>query len=645
MSKSLLSFFFILSFVSFINAQNSPEFELYKSKYPQAHFVRLISEKLINIDLKGDEIIITQETTEEDIYLDESAIYNSKQSLNFSSFFEMEKVEASSFVYENNNYKEIKVTDFRQKDELNNSFHDDIKSVNFVYPNLQSGAKSKVKYKEKIKNPRFLNSFFFGSSFPLINSKVTIAAHKDISLEFKKFNTEGLDINFSQNEKGGKVIYTWEAKNIEALEAEERMPNFKVIAPHIIPVITNYKTKSAHVNLSTEVSDLYAWYYSLVKDINKAETNSELKGVVHELVKDKTTDLEKVRSIYYWVQKNIKYIAFEYALGGFIPREANDIYKKKYGDCKDNSSILNEMLKIAGLNGHLTWIGTRSIPYKYHEVPTPLVDNHMILSYIEGENIYFLDATGRYVPLELPTSFIQGKEALVSMGEKDYKIVEVPVALPERSTFIDTIKLKLNDQILTGKGKAEVSGFLKIDYFNELESKNTHDKLIEFYSQNLRKGNNKFLIDSLTETNKFEYDKNFVVDYSFQISDYVLKSGEEVYVNLNLNREASYLKTKKDRKNDVEYDYKKLVRFVTVFEIPDHLKIKYLPEKLDVSNEFFSSSIEYTLHDNLIVYEHKLRLDFLTLNLNEQEKLNDLIKKIEKAYKEVIVLETKNNTE
>lgn len=644
MNKSLLSFFFILSFVSFINAQNSPEFELYKSKYPQAHFVRLVSEKLIDIDLKGGDIIITQETTEEDIYLDESAIYNSKQSLNFSSFFEMEKVEASSFVYEKNNYKEIKVTDFRQKDELNNSFHDDIKSVNFVYPNLQSGAKSRVKYKEKIKNPRFLNSFFFASSFPLINSKVIITAHKDISLEFKNFNTDGMDINFSQNEKGGKVVYTWEAQNIEALEAEEKMPNFKEIAPHIIPVITDYKVKNVQVNLSTKVSDLYAWYYSLVKDINKSETNSELKEVVYELIKDKTTNLEKVRAIYYWVQKNIKYIAFEYALGGFIPRDANDIYKKKYGDCKDNSSILNEMLEIAGLNGHLTWIGTRSIPYKYNEVPTPLVDNHMILSYVEDENIYFLDATGRYVPLELPTSFIQGKEALVSMGEKDYKIVEVPIASPEKSIFIDTIKLQLNDQILSGTGKAEVSGYLKIDYFNELESKNTHDKLIEFYSQSFRKGNNKFLIDTLIESNKFEYDKNFVIDYSFQISDYVLKSGEEVYVNLNLNREASYLKTKKDRKNDVEYEYKKLVRFVTVFEVPDHLKIKYLPENFNVSNDFFSSSIKYTINNNLVVYEHELRLDFLTLTLIEQEKLNDLIKKNEKAYKEVVVLE-KNNPE
>ena len=129
------------------------------------------------------------------------------------------------------------------------------------------------------------------------------------------------------------------------------------------------------------ISSLYDWYYSLVKDINTQEKDKDLEALVASLTVGKDNDLEKVKAIYYWTQQNIKYIAFEYALGGFIPREAYDVFKKKYGDCKDNSSILSEMLSIAGLKGSLTWIGTRSIPYTYKEVPTPAVDNHMILSY------------------------------------------------------------------------------------------------------------------------------------------------------------------------------------------------------------------------------------------------------------------------
>ena len=101
-----------------------------------------------------------------------------------------------------------------------------------------------------------------------------------------------------------------------------------------------------------------------------------------------------IKKIKIKTNENIKYIAFEYALGGFIPREANEVFQKKYGDCKDNSSILFKMLEIAGLQGNLTWIGTRKIPYTYEEVPTRAVDNHMILSYENKNNTYLLPLAG-----------------------------------------------------------------------------------------------------------------------------------------------------------------------------------------------------------------------------------------------------------
>lgn len=637
--------FFLIMFlalcVTLINAQKSEEYSLYKTKYPNAQLARLISEKTVNIELENGEIVISQETTKEDIYLDESAIYHSKQSLDFSSFYELEDVKASSYVYENGSYREIDVDDFRQKDELNGSFHDDIKSLNFVFSNLEAGAKSKLTYKEKIKNPRFLSSFYFGSFYPLINSKITFIVDKDITLEFKEFNTKDLKIDFKKQEKRNKIIYTWESKDVDELDVEDKAPNFRNTFPHIIPIITEYVVDNNVIKLSEGVSDLYNWYYSLVKDINKKETNSELKAVVDGLIKDKDSELEKVRAIYYWVQKNIKYIAFEYALGGFIPREANDVYEKKFGDCKDNSSILYEMLKIANIKGNLTWIGTRSIPYKYDEVPTPAVDNHMILSYKNNDKTYFLDATGRYIPLELPTSFIQGKEALISMGPKNFELVEVPIVAPELNSFVDSIQLKIDEKNLLGTGKVEVSGYQKIDYYNTLESRNTDTKLKEYYAIMLRKGSNKFLIDSISETNKYEYDKNFIIEYTFNINDYIQRSGNEVYVNLNLNRELSLLKTKKDRKSDIEYDYKKTEKFITTLDIPEGLKVSYLPENLEISNNLFSSSIKYTLQDNKIIYEHETIFNFLTLNLEQQNELNDFIKKVEKQYKEVVVLEEK----
>ncbi len=622
-------------------AQKSPVYELYKQKYPDAHAVRLLEERKIDISLEDNEILITQDIFEEDLYLDKAATYGSKRSINYSSFFDIESVEASSLLYENGKYNELEVKDFIEKDEMDGSFYDDSRSINFIYPSLQPGAKSKLKYREKIKNPRFLNSFYFADFKPIVKSKVTISVDKEISLKFKEFNTDSVNISFTEKEKRGKKIYTWEANDIDEYDLDRGAPNFRNTFPHIIPIITEYDSGDKKVKLLDNVSDLYGWYYSLVKDVNTEEADEELKKIVTILTQNKKTDLEKVKAIYYWVQENIKYIAFEYALGGFIPREANDVFNKKYGDCKDNSSILYKMLDIAGLKGNLTWIGTRSIPYKYKEVPTPAVDNHMILSYIEGDEVYFLDATGRYIPIDMPSSFIQGKEALISINEKEFKIKEVPIMDSKRNTIVDSTFIRIEDKVIKGTGNFKLSGYPKIDFFNALETEKNEKELKDLYTRELRKGNNKFLIDGFKETNKYDYDKDFLVEYTFNIKDYVNGLEDETFINLNLDRKLSGLKSKKDRKNDREYRYKSNEKFITTLEVPKGKIADYIPENFKVSNNFFSCSITYTQKDNTIIYKLETNLDFILLTLDQQKELNKLIKKVEKNFKEVIILKDK----
>lgn len=631
-------FLFILIAISLKSfTQESKEYNLYKKLYPNSNSVRLNQHTTVTIKIEAGDINITQNFLEEDLYLDESANYNSKKALNFSSFFELDKVEASSFTYTDGKYKEVEVTDFKEKDEIDQSFYDDTKSLNFIYPNLKKGSKSILKYSEIVKNPRFLSPFYFGDYSPIINNKVTIIADKDINLSFKEFNTDTLNIQFKKEEKRNNIIYTWELKDIDKYEYELNTPTYKKILPHIVPIITSYKSNNKNTDLAKNVSNLYGWYYSLVKDINKEEVDENLIKLVEELIANKPNDLEKVKAIYYWTQKNIKYIAFEYALGGFIPRQANEVFQKKYGDCKDNSSILYKMLDIAGLKGNLTWIGTRSIPYNYIDVPTPIVDNHMILSYTNDDATYFLDATGRYVSIDYPTSFIQGKEALIANGN-NYIIKKVPIVPAIKNAVIDSTVIDLIGEDLIGKSKIDISGYNKMDCFHALENETTEEKIKAFYNAQLQKGNNKFLIKSFTETNKYDYEKNLVVDYNFTINGYAKKLGDEIYVNLNLVKDLSSYKTEEDRKNDIEYEHTNYFNYTTTLNIPKGYSIDYVPENVNFSNDYLTSNISYTISNNNINYNHSYSLNFISLNLEQQKEVNALIKKIEKAFKEVIVL-------
>ncbi|WP_283641552.1 transglutaminase-like domain-containing protein [Mesonia mobilis] len=638
--KPFFLLFLLLSLSSFAQ-EYSEEFHNYKQEYPDASFVRLNNEVNLTLEVKNGKIEIEQENIEEDLYLTESAKYGSKRSLEFSSFFELSDIEASSFQYNSNKYEEFKVENFTEKDELENSFHDDAKSINYIYPNLKKGSKSKLKYLETIKDPRFLSPFYFANFSPVIQNKLTITADNEIDLEFKEFNTQDFDIVFTKEEKRNKTIYSWELKNVEPFKYESKSTSLKKVLPHIVPRIKSYQINDNKINILTSVDDLYHWYYSLVKDLNEEEPTQEMISLVNDLTKDKTSDLEKVKAIYYWVQQNIKYIAFEYELGGFIPREANKVYANKYGDCKDNSSILKQMLDIAGLKGQLTWIGTRSIPYTYEEMPTPMADNHMILSYIDKGKTYYLDATGRYLPIDFPSSFIQGKEALVSFGEDHFEIKQVPVVEAKRNLFRDSTLLKVHKDFLGGEASATISGYHKNILFQYLENTKTEDDVKEMYKTVLEKGNNKFLITDYKNTNKFSYDKNFIVDYHFKIQDYAKFLGDEIYLNLNLNKYLSYAKPEKDRENELEYDFKNQLEFTTVLEIPEGYVVDYIPQNEIVESDLLTASITYKQQENSIIYKHEITLNFIELTLEEQKEVIKLIDKMEKAYNEIIVLKKK----
>lgn len=635
MNKYLFLLIFIIVYK--VNAQ---KLEKYKKLYPTEDLVRLQQEITINITLNNGKISINKTIFEEDLYLNNSAHLNSKRNLSYSTFFDLNKIEASTYNSNPNEYTETKVSDFNEKNNLDDAFYDDSKEVSFIYPNLTKGSKTKLELEYIIKNPRFLSAFYFGDFFPIVQNKVTIIADKDIELLFKPFHTENTQISFSKKRKGDNTIYTWKKLNSKTFEFEKNAPSYRSILPHIVPIITSYKVNGKTKKLLGSVEGLYNWYNSLVENINKEEPVPALKKLVKELTKGKTSDIEKVKAIYYWTQQNIKYIAFEYALGGFIPREANDVFQKKYGDCKDNSSILHKMLEIAGLQGNLTWIGTRKIPYAYEEVPTPAADNHMILSYENKGKTYYLDATGRYIQLEYPSSFIQGKEALIANGN-NFKIKRVPVVPANFNSVIDTTNIKISGKDITGRSNTTVSGYIKNNLFYNLENTRKDADIKEVYNKRFLKGNNKFLITSFTEDNKFSYEKDFSVSYEFSIQDYVQNIGSEIFINPHFNKIVSLVKTKEDRQYDIEFDYKKQFSYTNIIEIPDGYEVSYIPTSVSFTNDLITINLSYSTYKNEVVCKQDVVFNFIKLNKEQQKKVNTFVKKTEKASKEIIILKKK----
>ena len=638
----LLSIIFFFS-SNCLYSQFSDEYYLFKKLFPNENKVCINATTNFIITIVNEELKIEEDYFEENIYLNSSANHFSEDEISYSSFFELKDIKASSHYFDKKKYNQIDVKKFTHKDQLSNSvFHDDNKKVQFLYPKLEEGSKNYLSYKYSIKNPYILSKTFFTYSYPTVNSTFTITADKDVVIDYKIFNIDSIDIAYSEEIKNGKKVYKWVGKNISGIKKEPNSVGYNYYLPHIVPRIVSYKSKNKEVVILNSINDLYNWYYSLIKNLNQEKDDEKLVELVANLIQDKSTEIEKVKALYYWVQQNIKYVAFEYELGGFIPRESNAIFNQKYGDCKDNTSLLKKMLEIAKIESHFTWIGTRDLPYKYAEVPSPASDNHMILTYFHDSIPYFLDATGRFNPFEIPSSFIQGKQALISIDSTNFLIKEVPIIEAKNNYLKDSIFLRIDKNKIEGTGNIVMDSYLKMIFFNALESVKTSSDLLSFYNKNLEKGSNKFLISDFKEENKYSYDKAFIINYNFKIDNYIISSGNELYVNLNLNKHILDFISDKENKLTKEFDYKNYREYRYVLLIPEGYQVEYVPDSYSTKNNLFRTDLNYRLEDNKVIYDHILVTDFLYLTKENQEELNTLLNELKIKYNESIIFKKIN---
>jgi hypothetical protein len=300
------------------------------------------------------------------------------------------------------------------------------------------------------------------------------------------------------------------------------------------------------------------------------------------------------------------------------------------------ASIIHKMLSCAKIPSHLTWIGSRSIPYRYTELPTPGVDNHMINTYINNGNYYYLDATGQNTPFKLSTSFIQGKEALISMDSLNFEIREVPEIPYTQNQLIDSVEINIDHAKVNGKAISYLSGFYHVLMAESLteNSKETANTLRDYYL----KGSNKFLIDSIHVHHLSDRDTTMKIDYEFNIEDYVRYNGEDIYINLSLDKDFQNGTIESKRKLDYERRFKQLVTTVVKLKIPKGYKVGYVPPNATFKSDLFSFNIEYSQRGMNVIQTKRIIINTLMVKKKDFENWNKMIKEFKKAYSEVLIL-------
>lgn len=589
-------------------------------------------------DIVKDSVRVKQRFSKETEMLTEFTRIFTNDEIYFDSFSSVEDLEAFTMVPGNRGYDKIPVSLFNESNDPGGGiFYDDSKSLNFVYPSLKKGARTELHYTLVHHNPRFLNKISLQSYLPVLNGKVTVKAHRDIRLGFRFFNCDEGFLNYSSFSKGSYNYYIWETRDVVPYKYLDS-DNYSILyfSPHLSVSIEEVKLKNTTLRYYSTVDDLYRFYYSLLPSVEWSPS-PELAELVESITKNPEPQ-EKAKAIYYWVQDNIKYVAYSEGYMGFIPATAEEVFGRRFGDCKGKSSLIKKMMEIAGLKASYAWVGTRELPYTYSELPLPSADNHMVVAYRENDSVYILDGTFRFIDFGMYPFNIQGKEVLIGVDSDNYFIFRVPVSGPDQNIVYDSVSIQLSGDRITGTGLRSHSGFNRYELAHAMEGVKPADynrRLTSLFT----KGNNKFSVDTCTFHSLHEHEKPAVVSYSFNIDDYATTLNNDIFINLNLDRSFS------DRKIDTTIRYAPVVNDfqftevqVTRLMIPEGYEVSYIPEDDLIENDIVSASFRYHTEGRCITLEKKLQYRFLLIQSDRIKTWNSTIDRLNRNYRLSVAL-------
>jgi hypothetical protein len=633
--------FLILS-ISFIQsfAQSSVWTEM-KQRYPDQSAIFLTRNKVITLEVNQDSVTALANIEERILFLKDLPHNASDMRIYGSHFQEIENVQAATSIWDKTKYKDIPLGGLtRQRDDDDGIFFDDSYFYHLSFPASHAGNQAYWSYYERYRDARFLSAFYFQDYLTQSKGSLLIRAPRNIELKWHLFNDQDNKIQFRQFDKGGYIHYEWTVENIPAVKREDSSPKYSYYVPLVVFHVAAIHEKDKIVPVLSGLKDLHIWYYKTIRQVEEQPT-VQLTEIAKKLISPGDKEIDIVRKIFYWVQDNIRYIAFEDGKRGLVPHKPSYVLEKRYGDCKDMTSLIVGMLKSLGIKSYYTWIGTRDIPFQYTMVPTPLVDNHMIVTYIDADkNYFFLDGTSNFTSLQLPSSMIQGKEAFIVFSDTEYEVRKVPEISSLASQQNDTLRLSVDHGILYGKGRVHYSGYQKIFASYDF-NKTVASKQKENVSYWLKKGSNKFILDNYTITNMSDKDTPLVISYDFQINDYITFVDSEIYVNLNLVKTYYNQIIKPDRKVPMEMDYTFSRNDVYYMEIPEGYNVEYIPPDVHLDTGLVNFSISYERTGSIIRVNQRLENNILLLTPDQFEVWNKAIKELSNSYKESIIFKKK----
>jgi tetratricopeptide (TPR) repeat protein len=322
--------------------------------------------------------------------------------------------------------------------------YSDFREKHITVPGLQPGQELEYSITIRTEKPLMPNQFWMDYSFEkqaiVLDEQLEVRVPRDREIKLK--TRPGFEPKVS--DQGDHRIYRWSGSNRKRESEADKKSRPK-------------KPERPDIELSTLRSwdEVGRWYWDLQKD--RITPTAAVRAKAAELLRGKTTDLEKIEALYDYVATNIHYVSLSFGLGRYQPHPAAEILDNRYGDCKDKHTLLAALLEAAGLHAYPALINSsRDID---PDVPSPSQFDHVVTAVRLKDGYVWMDTTTEVAPFRLLAASLRNKKALVVPAAGTAELVPTPADPPFPSRQVMEVEGKISELgKLEAKVRLEVRG-------------------------------------------------------------------------------------------------------------------------------------------------------------------------------------------
>jgi|HubBroStandDraft_1064217.scaffolds.fasta_scaffold00793_16 transglutaminase-like putative cysteine protease len=457
-----------------------------------------------------------------------------------------------------------------------------------------------------------------------------------------------------QPQSSANNFYVWEVENVPAVDVEPDMPPFLTVASRMD---IKYFPREPALRAKTTGSwnDIGVWYANLTSA--SRVPSPALQQKVAELTAGISDPLKKMQVLAAYVQQQVRYVAIEIGIGGYLPHAAAEVFKNQYGDCKDKATLMSTMLKQIGIDSYYVYINTERgifVP----DFPS-LRGNHMIMAIhlppdVPTANLYatvddpqlgrllFFDPTDEFVPLGYLPSQLQQNYGLVVTSDSG-KLFLLPTLPPATNRLLRTATLTLTP---TGNLGGEVNelrwGAPAGDSRAQFIGSSPSDRA-KVFEKFLGTFLNNFTLTNASVGNLDQYDANFTLHYQFIVQGYAKTAGDLLILRPRVvGEKGSNILTGKPRKYPIEFEGTTLQSDVFDITLPAGYVVDELPQPVEAKCDYATYKSDVEVKDNILHYKRTYEIKGVVVPTEKLLEVRDFFHQVAAAEKSSAVLRRAN---